>query len=118
MMITPYLSQQPVDDFGLRFSNLKYSATLAAATDTALTIPGDAPRYKAVIKTNSTGVWVSLNETAAIPAGASFASSDSELVPANSSLCREVKSGDILHFFNTAGAAGVIVVLYSLGTNN
>ena len=69
-MITPYTSQQPVDDFGLLFASLKYSASLAATTDTTLTVPSKAQRYKAVIKVESNGlVWVALNATAAVPAG-------------------------------------------------
>src|ERR1700730_9973166 len=95
---TPYTSQQPIDDFGLRFASLKLSATLAAATDTSMTVPGNAQRYKAVIKTDSNGVWVAVNATAAVPAGASFAATTSELVQANRGMCREVVSGDVLHF--------------------
>jgi hypothetical protein len=117
-MITPYLAQQPVTDFAHRFADLKFSSTLAAATDTSLTIPGSARRYKAVIKTNSAGVWVAINGTAAVPGGAPFAATTSELVPANYPLCREVVENDVLHFFQTAGGAGVSVVLYALGTNN
>lgn len=117
-MITPFLAQQAIDDFGSRFADLKYSSTLGAAADTVLTVPGDARRYKAIIKTNTNGVWVALNGTAAVPAGAPFAATTSELVPANYPLCREVVEGDELHFFQTAGGAGVSVVLYALGTNN
>jgi hypothetical protein len=119
MKTTPYLSQQPVDDFGLLFSNLKYSANLAATTDTALTIPGNAPRYKAVIKVENNGlVWVAVNSTAAVPAGATFAATTSELINDAKSLCREVKAGDILHFYTGTANTEVSVVLYALGTNN
>lgn len=117
-MITPYLSQQPVDDFGLGFASLKYSAALAATTDTALTIPGNAPRYKAIIKVDTNLVWVALNATAAVPAGTSFAATTSELIPDNEPLCREVKAGDVLHFFTATATTNVSVVLYALGTNN
>lgn len=118
-MVTPYLSQQPVDDFGLRFADLKYSASLAATTDTALTIPGAARNYKAVIKVKSAGlVWAAINATAAVPAGASFAATTSELITDAKSLCREVKSGDVLHFYTATANTDVSVVLYSLGTNN
>lgn len=118
-MITPYLSQQPIDDFGSRFSNLKYSATLAATTDTSLTIPANAQRYKAVMKVKTNGlVWVAINETAAVPAGASFAETTSELITDSKSLCREVKAGDVLHFYTGTANIDVSVVLYGLGTNN
>ena len=117
-MITPYISQQPVDDFGSRFANLKYSAALAATTDTTLTIPGNAPSYKAIIKVDANVVWVALNATAAVPAGMSFASTTSELVSDNTPLCREVKSGDVLHFYTATATTNVSVVLYAIGTNN
>jgi len=118
-MITPYLAQQPVDDFSQRFADLKYSATLAITTDTTLTIPGTAQRYKALIKTQGTGnVWVAINGTAAVPAGATFAATTSELLPNGQKLCREVKAGDVLHFFSSAGTQAVSVVLYASGTNN
>ncbi len=117
-MITPYTSQQPIDDFGLRFADLKYSATLAATTDTSLLIPGNAQRYKALIKVEQNGiVWVANNVAAAAPAGSSFAATTSELITDDKSLCREVKAGDTLHFYSTAGA-DVSVVLYAIGTNN
>ncbi len=118
-MVTPYLSQQPVDDFGFRFSDLKYSANLAASTDTTLTIPGNAPRYKALIKVEQNGlVWVANNETAAVPVGATFAAVSSELVNDAKSLCREVKAGDVLHFITATANTEVSVVLYALNTNN
>ena len=117
-MITPYLSQQPIDDFGLRFAGLLYSCDVAATTDTTLTISGVAPVYKAVIKAGSGDeVWVALNATAAIPAADTFAATTSELITVNGKICREVKHGDVLHFYSTAGG-NVSVVLYALGTNN
>jgi hypothetical protein len=117
-MIKPYTSQQPVDDFGLLFPDLKYSAALAATTDTTLTIPGNASRYKVLIKVDANVVWVSLNATAAVPAGMSFAATTSELVSDNKALCREVKAGDVLHFYTATATTNVSVVLYGLGTNN
>lgn len=118
-MITPYLAQQPVDDFGFRFADLKFSANLAASTDTTVTIPGDAPRYKAVMKVEQNGlVWVANNETAAVPAGATFAATNSELINDAKSLCREVKAGDVLHFITATANTEVSVVLYALNTNN
>ncbi len=111
-MITPYVSQQPVDDFGLRFAGLKFSASLAATTDTTLTIPGIAQRYKAVMKVESNGlVWVALN-------GGTFAATTSELINDAKSLCREVNAGDVLHFITATAGTDVSVVLYAAGSNN
>jgi len=119
MALTPYLSQQPVDDFGLPFAGVKYNATLAITSDTTLTVPGVAPRYKAVMKCEPAGyVWVALNATAAAPVGGSFASTTSELLTESQELCREVKAGDVLHFFSGTATTDVSVVLYALGTPN
>lgn len=118
MITPPYTSQQPVDDFGLQITDLKYSAVLAATTDTILTIPGKAPRYKAVIKVNANLVWVALNATAGVPAGTTFALTNSELISDNNTLCREVKAGDVLHFYTATVNTNVSVVLYAVGTNN
>lgn len=118
-MITPYTSQQPIDDFGLRFAGLKYTASLAANTDTTLTIPGKAPRYKMVVKVENNGlVWMALNATAAVPAGGTFAASTSELINDAKSICREVVEGDVIHFITATAGTDVSVVLYAVGTNN
>lgn len=117
MNITPYLSQQPVDDFGLLFSKIHYSSTLGASADTALTVPSTAPRFKALIKVRSgVNVWVALNEAATVPAGNTFLATPSELI--NGTLCREVKAGDVLHFITATASTDVSVVFYSVGTNN
>jgi len=118
-MSIPYIAQQNVDDYGLLFSDTKYSATLAASTDTSLTVPGAAKRYKAVMKAESSGnVYVANNTTAAVPAGASFAAVSSELIPVNGVLCREVKAGDVLHFITAGTNIDVSVIFYALGSTN
>jgi hypothetical protein len=133
-----YTSKQPVDDFGLMFSDLKYSATLPATTDVTLTIPGyaqqyglppvyvTAPHYKAVIK-SSNEVWISRQQalaqtnppTALIPANPPAAPTGAALNPVNSELlepyyvmCREVLPGDVLHFYAINADTDISVVLY------
>lgn len=118
MAIAPYVSQQPVDDFGLRFG-LNYTASLAATTDTTLTVPGVAPRYKVLIKCETgSQVWVALNGTAAVPAGGSFAASTSELLTNATPICREVKAGDVLHFYTATASTDVGVTFFGLQTTN
>lgn len=111
-MITPYNTQQPVTDYSLQFTDSKYNATLAATTDTTLTVPGTFPAYKAVIKVKNI-TWVALNATAAVPAGATFAATTSEMVSPNLPMCREVKAGDVLHFYTATATTDVSVVLYA-----
>ena len=110
-----YTSLQQNDDFGLTFATYKYSATLGATTDTTLTVPGGASRYKALIRCKpGVLVWVALNGTAAVPAGASFAATTSELIPSYATLCREVKAADVLHFYTATASTDVSVVFYAL----
>lgn len=118
-MKTPYLAQQPIDDFGFRFTELLYNASLAATTDTTFNVPLVASRYKAIIKCHGAGaVWVALNATAAVPAGATFAQTASELLTAEQPLCREVVKGDILHFITTTANTEVSIALYTVDQNN
>lgn len=110
-----YTSLQQDDDFGLTFANIKFSASLAATTDTTLTIPGSAPRFKAIMRAETDAiVWVANGETAAVPAGATFASVSSEMIPVNGTLCREVKADDVLHFITAGSSIDVSVVLYAI----
>lgn len=104
-------SLKGVNGFGSKFSDITFSADIAAATDTSLAVPdiipmGAAsataePTYLAVF-TYETGVdvYVAVNVAAAIPAGAAFAATASVLRPS----AKVVKSGDVLHFFSTPGA--------------
>ena len=103
-----YLAQQPIDDFGLQQSDHIYAILLPNASDETLTIPADAPRYKAVIQYGG-DVWVALNAAASVP-GAAFAAHDSELNPP----CREVVAGDALHFFTSGTNIAVSVALYEV----
>lgn len=113
----PYVSAQPVNDFGLTTSKIKFSATLALGSEQTITVPGDSPRYKAIFRVEpgpNREVWYALNETAEVPAGSTFVSTTSELIP----VCREVKAGDVLHFISDLADVQVSVVFYSLNTNN
>lgn len=112
MFITPYLSQQPVNDYGSTFTNLEFSASIAASTDTTITIPGNAGRYKANI-TVENNTWIAKNAVAAIPAGATFAATTSKLIIGGTTICREVKAGDILHFFSPTAGTDIGIELYS-----
>ena len=117
--ITPWVARQMVDDFGLSVSNRKFSATLAASTDTTLTVPGDAPAYMAVIKAEGAAqVYMAVGVAAAAPAGATFAATASEMIPYGGVLCREVKAADVLHFLTAGTNIDVSVAFYSLKSTN
>lgn len=116
---------QNINDASQLFCTQVYTATLAATTDTSLTVPGGANmgnlpattynKMIAVIKcTAGKDVWVALNATAAVPAGASFAASTSELVNGYYELIKQVEVADVLHFYCGAAAASVSVSFYRL----
>lgn len=113
---TSYNSQQPINDFGLPFSKIKYSASIPVDVGKTLEIPGKSPRYMAVIRyEQKTGLklYVSLNVEVTIPSDNSFTDTSTEICPK----CRLVKSGDILHFKARDGdieTVDITVVLYSL----
>jgi hypothetical protein len=109
-----------IDGFGLPFCDTILSATLAANTDTTVTVPGSSsvveptagvPKFIAIFKyTAAEDVFVALNQTAAVPAGDTFAATTSEQNPNG----KYVKAGDVIHFFTAASDVNVTVSLYSL----
>lgn len=108
-----------VNGFGLPFTNTSYSATLAANTDTAITVPGlqasGAPgaiyaKMYALIDYSGGSVWVANNAAATLPAGAAFAQTNSELNPVG----KYVKAGDVLHFITSAANVEVNVAFFAV----
>ena len=111
---------QGVNGFGLPFCTQIFSAVLAVATDTTLTVPATAAigapssnrfnKWVAVIKYSRSNpanpVFVSVNATAAAPAGAPFAATTSEIEPD----AKHCKTGDTLHFI--CGAAAYVTVAF------
>lgn len=126
-MSTVYKLQKDIagyNGFGLPFSDQKYSASLAITTDTTLTVPSSgaigAPlnqinRFLAIIQVEANlSVWCTVNATAAVPAGGTFAATTSELIIGGEYYAREVKAGDVLHFFAPTAGTDVGVVFYAL----
>lgn len=129
-MTTQYKLQKDVagyNGFGLQFSDQKYSATLAATTDTTLTVPSSgsigAPlnninKFLAVIQvTANLSVYCAVNATAEVPAGATFALTTSDLIVGSEYYAREVKAGDVLHFMAAEADTDVCVMFYALPAN-
>lgn len=108
---------QGLNSYAPSISNTKYTATLAATTDTTLTIPPNVENWVAYFSVEpAKSVWLALNATAASPAGATFAASTSELIPNVSQyqIGRHVTAGDVLHFYSQTGTANISVALYAL----
>lgn len=112
-MTTPYLitrDQSGAVGYGLKPTDKKYSATIASATDTTLTLPSDSPYYEVVFSySDGYDVWVAYGATAAVPAGATFAATTSELNPT----VRRLSAGTVIHFI-CASALDIGVTAYAM----
>ena len=130
-MTTQYRYQnevKTVTDFGQLPCSQIFSATLAATTDTALTIPGggilgnmtsqlNANKVLAVVRVSEGDeVWVAVNATAAVPAGASFASTTSEVITCQNVYAKYLSVGDELHFYTAGSTTSVSVAIYALNS--
>lgn len=110
----PNKSIQGINGFGLPFCSVIYSATLAANTDTTVTVPGASPmgaiaanvknKYVAVITSAAAATYMAVNATAAKPVGGTFASVTSGMLPTGQPYARYVNAGDVLHFISNAGS--------------
>lgn len=109
-----------LNGFGINFSDTIYTATLTAATDTSIAVPKTAAmgtpcaatnnKFLAVFSYSSgSNVYVALNGTAAVPAGASFAASTSELNPT----AKIVQAGDVIHMISAA-TPSISVAFYAI----
>jgi hypothetical protein len=76
-----------------------YTATLAASGASSITVPSNFSTWVMYVRVQPNGwVWVRNGGTAAIPAGATFAASSSELVCGTIEYRRAVKAGDVISF--------------------
>lgn len=129
-MTTQYKLQKDVagyNGFGLQFSDQKYSASLAASTDTSLTVPlngamgqalNSVNKWLAVIQVEANlEVWFALNATAAVPASGSFALTTSDLIIGSEYYGVEVKAGDVMHFLAPTAGTDILVKFYALPAN-
>ncbi len=92
------------------FSTNHFSATITNGVEATLTVPTTSQIWLLSFSYQpGTNVWVARNSTAAIPAGATFVASTSELNPGS----RRVFSGDVIHFITNNASADVGVSLYA-----
>jgi hypothetical protein len=101
------------NSYAPEFSSDKYSASLAAAGSDDITVPsGNFTHWVASFAYEAgAAIWVSVNGTAAAPAGGTFATTASQLLPG----ALAVKAGDVIDFYNnSAGTADVGVIFYAI----
>lgn len=129
-MTTQYKLQKDVagyNGFGLQFCDQKYSASLALTTDTTLTVPvngamgqalNSVNKWLAVIQVEANAsVWFALNAMAAVPVGATFAITSSDLIIGSQYYGVEVKAGDVMHFLAPVAGTDILVKFYALPAN-
>lgn len=110
---------QGFNTFAPPISTDKYSATLASAGNATITLPTNVPVWIVSFSFQpGSEVWVSYNASAAAPAGATFASTTSELLP-GSRIMPSLKPDGVtpatINILNTgAGTADVGVILYAV----
>ncbi len=93
------------------FSTNSYSASMTIGSEQTITVPSNFKNWIAVFAYEpGSVVWVALNTTAAVPAGASLAATSSELIPS----ARMVSAGDVIHVITASTTAEVSVSLYAV----
>lgn len=100
-------------------SSDKYSATLASGGNATVTVPNNFQNWIAAFSYQpGSDMWVAYNTTAAVPAGATFASTTSELLPGARSVTAYQLDGTtrttINVFNNTTTAQDVGITFYAV----
>lgn len=96
----------------------KYSATIPSGDNETITLPGNAQSWIVSFSYQAgSDIWVAYNGTASAPAGATFASTNSELLPGSRVLPSFQNNGTTATTINLlnngAGSADVGVILYA-----
>lgn len=103
---------QGFNAFAPMLSDLMYSAALASGDDDDITVPSSNENWIAVFSYQpGSDIWVSINDTAAAPAGATFVATTSFLLPAQ----LKVKAGDTISCMNNSATdQDVGIALYAI----
>lgn len=104
----------PATSLNLRpIAPTKASATLGASTEETFTVPSTFENWAVFISVKSgVNLWVAINATAAVPAGATFASTTSLLNPPGFIL----KAGDVIHAITATATTDVGLELFPLSS--
>jgi len=101
---------QGLNAYAPAFATNHFSASLVNGAEETFTVPEDCDKWIVSFSFQPGTVnWVALNATAAVPAGATFAATDSELNPG----ARWVTGGDVIHVITSTASSEVGVSLYA-----
>lgn len=102
------------NSYAPKFSTDKFSATLASGGNATITVPAHTNYTHWVVSFSyqaGSNIWLSVDGTAAGPAGATFASTTSQLMPG----ALAVETGSTINVINTgAASADVGAVFYAI----
>lgn len=103
---------QGMNAYAPQTSANKYSATLINGGASSITVPSSYQNWIAVFSYQpGVDIWVDFSgATAAIPVGATFASSTSELNPA----ARSVQAGSVISAITANATADMGIMLYAV----
>lgn len=103
---------QGMNAYAPMLSDTMYSATIASGAHQNVTVPSINENWIVVFSYQfGSDIWVSVNNTAAAPAGATFAATTSFLTPAQ----LKVKAGDTISCFNNnASGQDVGIAFYAV----
>lgn len=103
---------QGYNSFASSYSTDKFSATLTAGSNSTITVPSNYSNWVVSFSFQpGSNIWVAYNTSAAVPSGATFASSNSELLPG----ARSLTKGTTINFLNNGtAAADVGVIMYAV----
>lgn len=109
---------QGYNTFAPNVATDKYSATLASGGNATLTLPTNVSQWIVSFSFQpGSDVWVAYNGTASAPAGATFASTNSELLPGARTLPSLQNNGTspttINLLNNGTGSADIGIILYA-----
>lgn len=108
---------QGYNAFAAPFATDKYSATIASAGNATLTLPLNVKNWIVAFSFQpGSNIWVSLNGTAAAPAGSTFASTTSQLLPGSWIVyAKNDGTANTINFLNNGTASADIgVALYAV----
>jgi hypothetical protein len=101
--------EQGLNTYARPSSTNMYSTTLTAATEATVTVPSNFQNWIAYFSYEAAkNVWVAINATAAVPAGATLVASNSALNPES----KVVKEGDVIHIITADATTDVGIELY------